>query len=186
MGKRLDQLQPGDILEAAHVRELHRLARRRIRVVEDSGLTIRSTVNEDVIGIEQRRFQKKSEVIAGSAIQLILRSVQVSFMICDTFIDGVSGDSVLVAMPYFLRGADVWDGETRGSITYSYPIPSLSQRRNASKDGQTELQTIVPGYGVGDILMAASAEIGYTTQGGEEVTMVDLNVDGRMWATSAD
>lgn len=91
------------------------------------------------------------------------------------------GDIIRVARPYFLQGGRAWNNVVRNGVTYSNYRGFSDQIRTATKEGESETQTIVPAYLPSDILIAARVNTGVTTPQGIIVEWIDLNVDGRMW-----
>jgi hypothetical protein len=94
-----------------------------------------------------------------------------------------TGNSVKIAKPWFLRGALTWPGVvTRHSIWYSsYSASHQSRTAKSTITGETERQRILPWYDAGDIVVAIAMPVTLTET---TVAWLDLNVDGRMWATS--
>ena len=162
-------------------------ANRPIRVVENSGLTIRDEPNGWLIGTDVRRFQKKApESIVPTQLLQITQATAAEYMQALAW-DGetASGETIHVAKPWFLRGSITWSGETREGVRYFYGFGD-NQKRNAAKSGETEVQTIVPKYAIGDIILAVRSITGVTRRrepGNRDVIVkwADVNVDGRMW-----
>lgn len=96
-------------------------------------------------------------------------------------------DQTYIAKPYLLRRTP-FDGASRNSIDYTYT--DNVTRTATDADSNTETQVVVPSYVVGDIIYATRAIDGgtgvelVTTQGRIAVEWLDLNVDGRAWATA--
>ncbi|MDL5052175.1 hypothetical protein QQ056_01135 [Oscillatoria laete-virens NRMC-F 0139] len=81
-----------------------------------------------------------------------------------------------VAKPFLLRASIT----TRSGIVYTFTNPST---RTASQGGNTETQVIVPSYVANhDEIFAMPVPHTGVMESGRELTLMDLNVDGRAWA----
>jgi len=117
------------------------------------------------------------------AKQFKIKSVSSSdYLMCHSY-DGVTEgqEDVYVAKPWFLRGNLTWNGKSRLGVSYSATGPQV---RIATKGTVSETQIVIPHYAVDDIIYAANAETGVSTADGKAITWIDLNIDGRMWATN--
>lgn len=96
-----------------------------------------------------------------------------------------------VAKPYLLRRtpfdtvANGGDALVRDGITYEYS--SDTTRTATNESAQTEDQTVVPSYEVGDVIYAATNIQGFRLAIQRikappiDVQWIDQNLDGRMW-----
>ena len=183
--------QRGDRITARAWNSLWALAKRGarpLRVVENSGLTLRDGPDGQVLGTDMRARAAAAETSQGVvAQQFKITNVSQSDVIEGKFQTGSTTDSpevrVKIAKPWFLRGQDTWGGKTRKQITYTN-FEDGGQTRTALSATEFEIQTIVPEYRVNDIIVAVKANTGIPLpggEGGETVKWLDLNTDGRMW-----
>jgi hypothetical protein len=102
-------------------------------------------------------------------------SIQGDYLTCNPFVDGdYTSEVVNVLKPYKLR-----QSTTRPSFTYAY---TDSQNRTATTGGQSQTQTVVPAYTVGDEVVGLLLDSTAFTVAGDEVLIIDVNTDGRVWA----
>jgi hypothetical protein len=110
---------------------------------------------------------------------------------------GLQTELIYIAKPHGLRKTP-WHNQTIDGETYTFD-PTDSTKRTAATGGATEAQRVVPYY-VESFSVIYAAEIGESinlqveTDPGdpgaippispteEEITLIDLNVDGRAWA----
>ena len=120
---------------------------------------------------------------SGGAEQLVVLTHEADYLGCRTFINSVTGaDTILVAKPFKLRSLP-FSGLTYGGIAYS--VYTTAQVRNATVSGQTRTQNIVPTYDTSeaDLIYAQKVANTQVFVGGTELTLIDMNADGRGWAT---
>ena len=162
-------------------------------------LTLTQTAGGGVrLGIQLPKPVKAvAAVAAGTTIkqfQIRGSSTQSDAILCfpDNGIDEIDiSNKVWVAKPWFLRGKGTWEGESRKGVTYSdYIVGNQTRTATSTIDpGDSELQTIIPGYVSQDIIVAALVGTGVIEPGTEDdedgptmVKWLDLNTTGRMWA----
>lgn len=132
--------------------------------------------------------QSRRNIPTSELIRFVVKSVSDDHLVCRTW-DGTNEGTVdiKVAKPYILRRTP-FHGKTLtvngNTLTYSY---ASGTQRTVTKSGGSETQIIVPGYVAtgsgyqGNQVWAARCDAGVTVSG-ETVFLVDVNIDGRMWA----
>jgi hypothetical protein len=137
------------------------------------------------------RLRRRKGISEGGVVELVLIAVRGDYLVCSSAgADGYAdGGLFLVAKNPKLRNSlasAVIDG-----ATYNYAYTTTVDR--SVSGGATETQVIVPRYIVedkpatihGDAIMAIPFDSGLKadeTDGGGEINLLDLNVDGRAWA----
>lgn len=124
---------------------------------------------------------------AGTAVrQMEVIEVGGDFLVCQPrdFV-AASGATVFVAKPWLLRRSPFED-QTRDGITFTYTSDS---ERTADDGADTETQQVTPSYVAGDVIYAARNINGrILIQDSQSETIqaawLDLNVDGRTWAST--
>ncbi|MDL5055722.1 hypothetical protein QQ056_19520 [Oscillatoria laete-virens NRMC-F 0139] len=104
-------------------------------------------------------------------------SVHNNHLICTRW-TGSEWSTILekVAKPFLLRSSIT----TRNGISYSFSNPFT---RIATQGSNTETQVIVPSYVANhDEIFAVPVTHTGVTESGRELTLMDINVDGRAWA----
>ncbi|MDL5054141.1 hypothetical protein QQ056_11370 [Oscillatoria laete-virens NRMC-F 0139] len=110
-------------------------------------------------------------------IRMRVVSVHNNHLLCTRWI-GVGWSSIQekVAKPFLLRASIT----TRNGINYTFTDPFT---RNATQASNTETQVIVPSYVANhDEIFAVSISHTGVIDSGRELTLMDLNIDGRAWA----
>lgn len=112
--------------------------------------------------------------------RLQIVSISGDALVCNPF-DGASADTtseIQVAKPPELRRSHTsWNG-----MTFIY---STDQARVATSGADTENQSVVPAYVVGDVILAADNIVGGSGVTGMDDTdlgWIDLNLAARAWA----
>lgn len=110
-------------------------------------------------------------------IRMRVVSVHDNHLLCTRWIgSGWSSIQEKVAKPFLLRASIT----TRNGITYTFTDPFT---RTATQASNTETQVIVPSYIANhDEIFAVPVPHTGVTESGRELTLMDLNVDGRAWA----
>jgi len=156
--------QPGDPITAARLNQL----------VDNV-----NALQQGVRPAQQLFPQKK--VVSGRVLQLKVVSVQGDYLSCYSYDGTTTGTTlILVAKPYLLRKSLA----SRDSKTYS-AYSTDGQERTATKTPDTENQIIVQKWIANDIIYAIQNIYGGTgifDAEGNSIPLLDLNVDGRMWA----
>lgn len=134
-----------------------------------------------------------------------VKSIQRNYLTCRTWDGSAEGATdICIAKPFKLRRAiagAIIDGV---NVSYTYDAADIpSTTRIASNGTETETQIIVPRYlfaapsqlpDKGDEIFAVGANTGLVTvanepvgtAGGQAITLLDLNIDGRAWARKTD
>jgi hypothetical protein len=110
-------------------------------------------------------------------IRMRVVSVHNNHLLCTRWI-GTEWSTIQekVAKPFLLRASIT----IRNGITYAFTDPST---RTATQGSNTESQVIVPSYVANhDEIYAVSVPHTGVTESGRELTLMDLNIDGRAWA----
>ena len=134
-------------------------------------------------GYELVRPAKSAPPAAGgAAIQLQVVGLERDRLACKKFADGGSGaETIYVALPWWLRRTP-HDGTTRNGLQYAY-IDESNRTATRLMDERIQDEAIVPTYLAGDILYAIKVDhTDVTGPDGTELTLLDSNVDGRVWA----
>lgn len=139
--------------------------------------------------------QRTVSETGGITSQFRVHTVGDDYLICYEW-DGaaITGDLVYIAKPFHLRrtpfdGLDVTYAienppNPNFNVTLHY-VYSSATFRTASLGGQSEGQTVIPRFALDrDIIYASEVEqsIGINDPNGSEITLVDINADGRSWA----
>jgi hypothetical protein len=128
-------------------------------------------------------------------------AVIMPFSVSGTFDDYITGNiwvksldafgtlDYVIAKPWKLRFTEntAYGDVDYGSYVYGGDN-SPTQTRVASYDAgtvYTQTHEIIPRYAIGDVIWCAKCET-KLTHSGEDVEWIDLNIDGRTWAKSAD
>lgn len=112
--------------------------------------------------------------------QYRIKSVQGDYCTCRTWNGTTEGGSdVYIAKPYKLRTSIT--GATIDGVSVSYSYAS-SVERTATISGSGENQVVVPRYLANDLIFAASSDHTSVSVSGTELTLIDINADGRAWA----
>ena len=168
----------------------------RIVAVDGPG-RLRSTPDGAVLILERASATKSSDVeihpymvVSEAGDYLTATRANLS----DGTTDGSS--VVAIAKPWRLRRTP-WDGKTINSVAYAY-TGANTRTATRSVNGQTivETQTITPPYVAatitdaieGDVIYAvklAIADIGVTDDDDNDLTLQDINTDGRAWGVTA-
>lgn len=126
---------------------------------------------------------KTPEVKPPFVQQFKILEIADDYLVCNPY-DGETqlAEEILVARPYLLRmSLASWNG-----LTFTYVD---EQSRVATLGAETEDQTIVPQYVVGDIIYGLQGIFGGTAVEDDDekvVQFVDLNIDGRAFAQVAE
>ena len=133
-------------------------------------------------GYKLVRPAKAPPSAGGAAIQLKLVGLQRDRLPCKKFSGEVSGDeTIYVALPWWLRRTP-HDGTTRNGLQYAY-IDESNRTATRLMDERIQDEAIVPTYLAGDILYAIRVDhTDVNDPDATELTLLDLNVDGRVWA----
>lgn len=122
---------------------------------------------------------------SGSATQYRVKSVQGDYLTCRTW-DGTTegSDDVYIAKPFKLRHSitsAVLDGATV-NYTYASLANNLDGTRTATPtSGSAETELVVPRWLANDLIYAVQSNATGVSVGGNALTMVDINADGRAW-----
>lgn len=121
----------------------------------------------------------------GGCFRFKLKSVSADYLTCRTW-DGATegGTDVYIAKAPKLRhvGSESIAGTT-WNYTYSAESGYEDGKRVASDGTNSEKQVVIPVYIIGDEIFASTPDAGTdVTVGADELTFLDLNVDGRAWA----
>lgn len=122
--------------------------------------------------------------VLGEDADFILATEAVGAEVVSRGLEGAN--TVRVAKPHLLRKTP-WHGTARAGLTLSWT--AVNERTSMDAQGRYEKQKIVPAYEVGDVIYASKAVKGgveITPTGGEptKTDWIDLNLDGRAWATA--
>lgn len=121
--------------------------------------------------------------------QFIITEVKDKWLVCRTYSssDGEGSDEVvgttdiLVAKPERLRPNETRIMSNGGTVSYS-AYSNNSQRRTATFGTYSMTQIVVENYRVDDLLHGLPVlHTDVFDDDGKELTIVDLNVDGRAW-----
>lgn len=204
MANPLERVRRGERVAATDMRKLAKDAARGarpIRVVENSGLTIRDEPGGWLIGTDTRlsRLGAKAEVSEEPPTtdpstfvqEFVIITISLDAVVgCHTFADGHEGTKrIWVAKPWFLRGAETWEGVSRLGVTYSNYATGNHFRtasKNVGGEQVSERQGIIPTYHLRDRIVGIKAPAFITAPDGTDVKWLDLNLDARMWAVRSD
>jgi hypothetical protein len=130
--------------------------------------------------------KKGRYVMAGSpgAVMFLITSIGNDYLTCTNY---HTEETAYLFKPYLLQRTP-FDGKTVNGVSYSY---ASAVTRTASKAGEDdEEHKVTPDYVVGQPVYGApicsgmSEKVGvYEPEAGAAVPWVDINVDGRVWAT---
>jgi hypothetical protein len=161
--------------------------------------TLAAIAVSGVRGVEPPRMLDRARDVDPRVYPLMVISDQGDYLSCEPW--GVSaadalragiGGTTRVAKPYLLRRTP-FHLKTRASVTYDYREDdgvTLSPDTRTATDaaGRTQEEEIVPRYEPGDLIYATKAAgrtvVTPPAQDPIAIDLLDMNFDGRAWATA--
>lgn len=121
---------------------------------------------------------------SGGTQQVRLISVDDDYLVCKTLDNSLNlgSEELRVAKSYKLRRSP-FDGETLNGLTFNYT--SSVQRTVTTTLGSSQTQYVIPAYRAGtDILYITTSMTSVEDDLGDFCKYIDLNTDGRGWAST--
>lgn len=153
---------------------------REISVVNGRNVRLTRTMNGTMLLGESA--PEVQEATPGVIKQFRVKVVGDDSMTCVEWDGTTEGSQETILKPYLLRRTP-FDGQTFSisteripatiSVTYNY---SSATKRTATSGGVVETQVIIPRFAVNDIIYAMNCE-----DAGDQ--LIDINADGRAWAS---
>lgn len=145
-----------------------------LRIIEAPGYQVRRGSKGTVLVLE-------SQTGGGfTATPYKIVSFDADFINCHSWDGTTEGTTIVkVAKPTKLRSSIATETIDGQAVAYSL-YDNVNQTRVATAGTNTETQVIVPRYLVGDVIYAMSVKT-FTTD--TTVKAMDMNIDGRAWAS---
>lgn len=119
--------------------------------------------------------------------RLALREVKDDYLVCRSWDGETEGDTdIYVAKSPKLRNSVTEETLDGTDYTYTYSASFVERVSTNTDDDTTETQKIVPRWIVGDEVFAIRTPTSIQTEDADDISLLDLNVDGRAWAAQSN